>query len=263
MKSKYLNIVVIFLLVAGFSLKCLGQSATESSIVKEKFLQANKLYNNSKYEQSIELYFQILDSGVHSSELYFNIGNAHYRLNDIANSILFYERSLKLNPFDNDVTNNLNMVKNSLIDDIAMVPPSFIDKQLNTISNLLDYSSWGKVLILLSFIFLILFVVYFFSNKPITKRTAFTSLFFIIIVIALTLWISLNAYQNNYLEKYAIIFSTKIEVKTDPNERSDNLLTLHLGTKVKIIDNFNVDWIKIKLVNGQEGWIKKNEIKII
>ena len=66
-----------------------------------------------------------------------------------------------------------------------------------------------------------------------------------------------------YLEKYAIIFSTKIEIKADPNERSENLLTLHLGTKVRIIDNFKDEWVKIKLVNGQEGWIKNNQIKII
>jgi len=38
---------------------------------------------------------------------------------------------------------------------------------------------------------------------------------------------------------------------------------LHLGTKVKIIDSFNEEWVKIKLVNGQEGWINNKEIKII
>ena len=82
-------------------------------------------------------------------------------------------------------------------------------------------------------------------------------------IITYTAWISINAYEKNHLEKYAIIFSTKIEIKADPNERSDNLLTLHLGTNVRIIDNFNDDWLKIKLVNGQEGWIKNNQIKII
>ena len=82
-------------------------------------------------------------------------------------------------------------------------------------------------------------------------------------MIALTAWISINTYEKNHLEKYAIIFSTKIEIKADPNEMSENLLTLHLGTKVRIIDNFNDEWLKIKLVNGQEGWIKNNQIKII
>ncbi len=263
MKSKYLNIIITFLFLAVCSTASFSQSEFQPSVVNEKFLEANNLYNDSKYEQSIQLYLQILDSGAHSSELYFNIGNAYYRINDIANSILYYEKSLKLDSSDNDVINNLNMVKNALIDDIAVVPTSFFDEQLNKISNLLDYSLWGLVLISLSFIFLLLFIIYFFSNKPIIKRTAFTSLFFIIMFITFTAWISINAYEKNHLEKYAIIFSTKIEIKADPNERSENLLTLHLGTKVRIIDNFNDEWLKIKLVNGQEGWIKNNQIKII
>ena len=252
-----------FLLLAVCSIKSFSQSEFQPTVANEKFLEANNLYNDSKYEQSIQVYLQILDSGAHSSELYFNIGNAYYRLNDIANSILYYEKSLKIDSSDNDVINNLNMVKNALIDDIAVVPTSFFDEQLNKISNLLDYSLWGLVLISLSFIFLLLFIIYFFSNKPIIKRTAFTSLFFIIMIIALTALISINAYEKNHLEKYAIIFSTKIEIKADPNERSENLLTLHLGTKVRIIDNFNDEWLKVKLVNGQEGWIKNNQIKII
>ena len=263
MKSKYLNTIITFLFLTVCSATCFSQSEFEPSDLNEKFLEANNLYNDSKYEQSIQVYLQILDSGVHSPELYFNIGNAYYRINDIANCILNYEKSLKLDSSDNEVINNLNMVKNALIDDIAVVPPSFIDKQLNKISNLLDYSSWGTAMILLSFIFLLLFLIYFFSNKPIIKRTAFTSLFFIIILISLTAWISINTYEKNHLEKYAIIFSTKIEIKADPNERSENLLTLHLGTKVRIIDNFNDVWVKIKLVNGQEGWIKNDQIKMI
>ena len=252
-----------FLFPAVCSITSISQSEFQPTVANEKFLEANNLYNDSKYEQSIQVYLQILDSGAHSSELYFNIGNAYYRLNDIANSILYYEKSLKLDSSDNDVINNLNMVKNALIDDIAVVPTSFFDEQLNKISNLLDYSLWGLVLISLSFIFLLLFIIYFFSNKPIIKRTAFTSLFFIIMIITFTGRISINAYEKNYLQKYAIIFSTKIEIKADPNERSENLLTLHLGTKVRIIDNFNDEWLKVKLVNGQEGWIKNNQIKII
>ena len=82
-------------------------------------------------------------------------------------------------------------------------------------------------------------------------------------MIGITTKISLHAYEKNHLEKYAIIFSSKIEIKSEPNERSENLLILHMGTKVKIIDSFNDEWVKIKLVNGQEGWINNNEIKII
>ena len=149
------------------------------------------------------------------------------------------------------------------IDDIAKIPESFINIQLSKLSNNFSYSTWGLISIIFSFLFLLIFVLYFFSKEPIVKRTSFTLLFISSLLIGSTLKIGLDSYEKNKLEKYAIIFSSKIEIKAEPNMRSENLLTLHMGTKVKIINTFNDEWLKIKLVNGQEGWISKNEIKII
>lgn len=246
-----------------FSNNLLSEENLNFSVFDDKFTKANNLYNDSKYEKSIEIYFEILDSGVHSSELYYNLGNSFYKLNDIPNSILFYEKSLKLNPTDKDIINNLKMVNNAIIDDITKIPEPFFDNQLNKISNNLSYSNWGLISLIISFLFLLLFIFYFFSKEPIVKRTSFTLLFVLLVLIGITTKISLHAYEKNHLEKYAIIFSSKIEIKSEPNERSENLLILHMGTKVKIIDSFNDEWVKIKLVNGQEGWINNNEIKII
>ena len=244
-----------------FSNNLFSEENLNFSVFDDKFTKANNLYNDSKYEKSIEIYFEILDSGVHSSELYYNLGNSFYKLNDIPNSILFYEKSLKLNPTDKDIINNLKMVNNAIIDDITKIPEPFFDNQLNKISNNLSYSNWGLISLIISFLFLLLFIFYFFSKEPIVKRTSFTLLFVLLVLIGITTKISLHAYEKNHLEKYAIIFSSKIEIKSEPNERSENLLILHMGTKVKIIDSFNDEWVKIKLVNGQEGWINNNEIK--
>ena len=260
---KYLHNVVFILFVMIFSNNLHSQDQLDFSDLNDKFIEANNLYNESKYEKSIELYYQILDSGFHSAELYFNLGNSFYKLNDIANSILFYEKSLKLNSNDKDAINNLKMVNNAIIDDITKIPESFIESQLNKISNVLSFSAWSYMSIILSFLFLVLFVLYFFSNEPNFKRASFTFLFVLFILIGTTLKISFHAYEINYVEQYAIIFSTKTEIKAEPNERSENLLNLHLGTKVKIIDSFNEEWVKIELVNGQEGWINNKEIKII
>jgi len=262
MKTKLFKNIILILL-AMFSNNLFSEENLNFSVFDDKFTKANNLYNDSKYEKSIEIYFEILDSGVHSSELYYNLGNSFYKLNDIPNSILFYEKSLKLNPTDKDIINNLKMVNNAIIDDITKIPEPFFDNQLNKISNNLSYSNWGLISLIISFLFLLLFIFYFFSKEPIVKRTSFTLLLVLLFLIGITTKISLHAYEKNHLEKYAIIFSSKIEIKSEPNERSENLLILHMGTKVKIIDSFKDEWVKIKLVNGQEGWINNNEIKII
>ena len=90
------------------------------------------------------------------------MGNCYYKINDVANAILFYERSILINPADEDVRNNLQMVRNSLIDDIDQVPESFFISKLNSISALYSYNTWGIFSIVLSFVFLGLFIVYYF-----------------------------------------------------------------------------------------------------
>ncbi|MDA8572953.1 ion channel protein, partial [Flavobacteriaceae bacterium] len=45
-----------------------------------QFDEANALYNNGKYEAAITIYEKILESNLHSSALYFNMGNCYYKL---------------------------------------------------------------------------------------------------------------------------------------------------------------------------------------
>ena len=115
MVLKYLYNIVFVFFVMIFSNNLHSQDQLNFSDLNDKFTEANNLYNDSKYEKSIELYYQILDSGFHSAELYYNLGNSFYKLNDIANSILFYEKSIKLNSNDKDAINNLKMVNNATV----------------------------------------------------------------------------------------------------------------------------------------------------
>lgn len=60
------------------------------------FEQGKELYKNGKYQQAINSWMKILDNGEHSAELYFNLGNAQYKLNHIGPSIYYYEKALQL-----------------------------------------------------------------------------------------------------------------------------------------------------------------------
>ena len=100
---------IIILFVCCFSM--IGFSQNDSV-----FSEANTLYNNGKYAEAIDKYESILDSDQHSAELYFNLGNANYKLNNIAPSIYYYEKALLLEPNDKDIQNNLAFAQNMTID---------------------------------------------------------------------------------------------------------------------------------------------------
>lgn len=262
LKTEIMRIKFLILLFFGLNL-IYSNELIEKTSLTESFEKANLLYNNAQYVESLENYNEIIESGYQSAELFYNMGNCYYKINDVASAILFYERSILMNPTDVDVRNNLQMVRNSLIDDIDKVPESFFNSKLNSISALYSYNTWGIFCIVLSFVFLVLFIIYYFSKSPIMKRSTFLGLIFLFLIISIVLRLGFNSLEKNYIEKYAIIFAQKIEIKEQPNLRSDNILQLYKGSKVKVIDEFNEEWFKIKLENGQEGWIRNNEIKII
>ena len=58
----------------------IGLSAQNDKV----FDQANALFNEGKFTEAIDRYELILDTDKHSAELYYNIANAHYKLNHIA-----------------------------------------------------------------------------------------------------------------------------------------------------------------------------------
>jgi tetratricopeptide (TPR) repeat protein len=107
----------LFLVLSTFHLK-----AQESS--DEIFAQANAAYNGANYGRAVELYKQILDKGQHSAGLYYNLGNAYYRLNQVAESIYFFEKAKQLAPENQDIKINSTFAQNMTIDAIEPLPQS-------------------------------------------------------------------------------------------------------------------------------------------
>ena len=73
-------------------------SISYSENFSERFDIANSYYNNSKYNKSIQLYEEIVEEGLHSEHLYYNLGNAYYRSGMVGQSIWAYNKALSLNP---------------------------------------------------------------------------------------------------------------------------------------------------------------------
>ena len=67
-------------------------------------------------------------------------------------------------------------------------------------------------------------------------------------------------YNSIQKERPAIIFAIESNVKSEPNERSENVFLLHEGTKVNVLEELD-NWKKIKLLDGKIGWILEDSLK--
>ena len=229
---------------------------------RELFEQGNASYAKSQYKEALNAYQDLLNEGYQSVAVYFNMGNASYKLGDIPSALLYYEKAHKLAPGDEDINFNIRFANQKTTDRIDEAPEFFL-------------SSWWRKFILsfsistlsvLSVIFVlaasIILIVYFFSNSVSLKKLAFYASVTSFCLGLLTIFIS--GRQMSYFDAHrqAIIFSSSVPVKNAPVNSSGTLFILHDGTKVNILDNDN-GWIKIRLANGNEGWIKSGDVKEI
>ncbi len=226
------------------------------------FEQANTLYNEGKYAEAIDTYTTILETKNHSADLYFNLANAHYKLNNIAPSIYFYEKALQLAPDDADIINNMAFAKNMTIDAIDVIPEGGISKVIKNVTNTMSFDNWAKASIGFALCFIILFLIYYFSYSSLKKRLAFIGSFMALFIMCSSLAFAFHKFNLVKKDKPAIVFSQESKVKSEPNSRSEESFRLHEGTKVQILDTVN-NWKKIKLSDGKTGWISNEDIKAL
>jgi tetratricopeptide (TPR) repeat protein len=246
---------VLILLISCFSFFGLAQNTA-------LFEEGNALYNQGKYEEAIEKYDAVLEGKHYSAALYFNLGNAHYKLNNVAPSIYYYEKALQITPNDKDLQSNIGFARNMTIDAIDMVPEVGFSRIFNTIINTASSDLWSKIAVMSVLLFVVLFLFYHFAHATTQKRIAF-------VVSLLSLFLGgfsvVMAFQKNSLEKKnspAIVFSQESRVKANPNKTSEELFKLHEGTKVQIIESYNA-WHKIEISDKTTGWIPAEDIRAL
>nr|WP_321221513.1 tetratricopeptide repeat protein [uncultured Psychroserpens sp.] len=235
------------------------QSFAQNQSIFEK---ANTLYNDGNYTEALSKYKSILDTGEHSAELYFNIANAHYKLNHIAPSIYYYEKALLLKPNDKDILNNIAFAKNMTIDAIEVVPEVGFSRLIKKATHTMVYDNWAKLSIILVVLFVVLFLVYYFSQSTSKKRLAFIFSLSSLGVAFLALAFAFNSYKLDQKNQPAIVFAQESQIKNEPNLRSAEAFKLHEGTKVQVIDTVS-NWTRIKLTDGKTGWVISDDIKML
>jgi len=245
------KLILVSLLMFGF----LGFSQNESV-----FEEANSAYQDGDYEAAVRKYESILEDGETSAELYFNLGNAHYKLNHVAPSIYYFEKALQLDPTDSDIQNNIEFARNMVIDDIEEAEETGFSIWFNNLISSFSFTTWAALGIIFSVLFVGMFLFYYFSVKTLYKRLFFTGA--VVFVIFCIVSVIFAFQQQSYIQdnQYAIIFNEEVEVRDEPNLRGEASFELHEGTKAKILEDYQ-EWSRIELSNGAQGWVNSAEIR--
>lgn len=234
-------------------------SVSASAITKQN---ADTEYQKGNYQQAIKDYEDLLTNGV-SADIYYNLGNAYYRTDNITKAVLAYERAHLLSPGDEDINFNLQFVRGKTIDKITPVSEMFFVTWYKALVNFTSVDNWAKSGIIAIIVALLLVLVYLFGPQVFLRKIGFFGgiAFFVLFLLC-----NLFAYQQKQVlvnRTGAIVIAPSVNVKKTPSKTSADQFVIHEGTRVDITDKTMGNWRGIHLADGREGWIETKQIEEI
>ncbi len=225
-------------------------------------VEADSAYTAGQYQQAITGYESLLKKGA-SADLYYNLGNAYYRTEDITRAVLNYERALLLSPGDRDIRFNLQLARSKTIDKIVPESEMFFFTWYHALVNLMSVDGWAYTAILSLTILIVFSLFYLFSSKIWLRKLGFFGGLLLLAFFILSN-IFANAQKQALVHRNgAIIIVPSVSVKSTPASNGTDLFILHEGTKVTITDASMKNWREIRLADGKEGWIESKKIELI
>ena len=245
--------IILFLFVTIYSITTFGQTK----------IQADSAYTNNDFVKAAELYESILENQGESADIYYNLGNSYYKMDNIAKAILNYERALLLNPGDSDIRFNLELAQSKTVDKVIPMSEIFFVTWIKSLTNSMSEKGWALIGIVTFILVLAALSLYFFGKKIILKKIGFISAVFLLVICVIANLCASTQKKKIMKHDYAIIMAPSITVKSTPNDKGTDLFILHEGHKVMIKDDTMKEWKEIQLEDGNAGWVPASVIEII
>lgn len=250
-------------LVISICLSLLAMNVSAQLTTAENLLEAgNQAYSSAKYTEAVSQYESVLGSGLESAGLYFNLGNAYFKLNNIPSAILYYEKAAKLDPTDENIKFNLALANSRIIDKMEPLPEFFLKTWWKSLMSTFSSDKWAKIGVASFILILIAIAVFIISGSILLRKISFWSGTLLFGLMALSIIFSIGEYRAYSKHDSAIIFTPTVTVKSSPSVSSVDLFVIHEGTKVYISDRVE-GWTEVRLANGDVGWVKTDTFRTI
>lgn len=227
---------------------------------EELFEKANAEYAEANYEEAVQLYEEIIGNGEASVAVYYNLGNAYYKLNEVGPSVYYYEKALQLAPNDEDVKNNIAFAQSMTLDDIPETEETGFANSINQLISVFSYNTWAKIAVVFTVLFAIFFLLYYFKRRPLHKRIFFAVAVFFLLLGATSVFFAFKQYEIQQNNSFAIIYVEEAEIRDEPTMREESAFELHEGTKAKVLEEYQ-GWVKLELADGTQGWTSQENIR--
>ena len=227
------------------------------------FDEGNRRYQEGDYAGAVELYERILESGLESGELHYNLGNAWFRLGELGPAILHYERARRSMPRDDDLAANLELARSLTVDRVTPLPGLWLFRVARWWIDLLSRPALLGVVTLAWLVMmgaLVVAVIGRGESLLIWSRGAAA----VAGIATLIFGLSLMARELEVgMSDEAVIMAEEAAVHSAPSEDEELLIfTVHEGTKVRV-ERRSDAWVEVVLEDGKVGWVRSDRLSLI
>lgn len=230
------------------------------SQIRLLFHQGNTDYREGKFEQAITDYEKALSLGFESGPLYYNLGNAYFKHGTLGKAILNYLRAQSHMPGDADLKSNLTYAQ-SLVEGriFAAGRKGFIRAYFILASSFsLDKITWLNMILYFVLTTLLIWAIFVKKIRKVFIYIIALSSFLLIISIS----IFFVQFYKTAIQKEAVVIAGVSDSKFEPFNDATTFFTLYEGQSVFVISAKN-DWVKVRRMDGRQGWVKKSDIELL
>lgn len=228
----------------------------------ELFDRANQAYNEKNYPLAITLYDSLAHTACTDAVVFYNLGNAYYKNDQLAESLLWYERALRLDPANEDIKYNINFVNQQTIDKMEIQPEFFLKTWISAVRGLFSAKIWSIISIVLGVILCGSIALMLIFSSAGWRKGMFSVACISFVFLGLSIVFAALQTQNANRTDEAILIRKIITVKSTPDTSGTDLFTVHEGLKVQITDRVG-SWVEVRFANGNKGWITEESVEVI
>jgi tetratricopeptide (TPR) repeat protein len=244
MKQKTLLWISVATIIVG----CVSPSPV-SGAENPGFEKANQAYSDGRFQEAADGYQDLVKSGQWSANLFYDLGNARFRLGNFGEAILNYERALALDPHHPEAAANLALVRDEA---------RALELKRNAIERYIQAGTSTQYSIAASIAF---WVALFGGARLLFLRrrsAALVSLIILSVLVSAGAGYALYSLETGSKGRgLAIVTSKNIEARLATADNASSVLALPPGSEITVLSQRG-DWLYAALPNDLRGWIPAN-----
>ena len=222
--------------------------------VGAEFNAANKLYAEGKFAAAASAYEHILHSGAVSPALWFNYGNAEYKLGQAGRAIAAYRHAELLAPRDDEVRANLNFVRKQV------EGPTLRESWWENWLGAFTLNEWA---VLAAGAFWLTFILFAVRQIRPAWRSRLRGLTTGIVIITILSCAGLGAATTiHFSQQTAVVIASEATARSGPFTEAQDAFKVRNGAELAVL-NRRENWLQVSDGSGRIGWLPARQVEIL